>query len=162
MRMTGSEPRYVEFQPDWADEVVATMAAMSDAGRGWVNFEPAVHVEDVPPEGSGAFALFSCRGPAVPLGTWTPGSTSRRGRIEPAMLGLQHPAGSKAKPFLAERGHPVPEGWTVTQDHVRKGLVLAVPAGVGPDAVLRWLLRAAGLLSTIPLTGGWRAAVYSG
>ncbi|MGI8806990.1 MAG: hypothetical protein ACR2KK_03950 [Acidimicrobiales bacterium] len=157
-----SEPQYVEFQPESADDVVATMAAMAATGNGWVNFEPAVHVDDVPAEGSGAFSLFSGRGPVVPLGTWTPGSTSRRGRAEPAMLGLQHPAGSKAKPHLTALGHPVPDGWVVVQDHVRKGLVVAVPPDVGPDIALRWLLRAAKLLSTIPLTGGWRAAVYQG
>lgn len=157
-----SEPRYLEFQPDRADDIVATMAAMSEAGKGWVNFEPAVHVEDVPAEGSGAFSLFSGRGPVVPLGTWTPGSVTRRGRTEPAMLGLQHPSGSKAKPVLTELGHAVPDGWVVVQDHVRKGLVVAVPPDVGLDVALEWLLRAARLLSTIPLTGGWRAAVYSG
>ena len=157
-----SEPRYLEFQPERVEEVVAVMASMSEAGKGWVNFEPAVHVDDVPPEGTGAFSLFSGRGPVVPLGTWTPGSVRGRGRSEPAMLGLQHPSGSKAKPLLTELGHPVPEGWVVTQDHVRKGLVVTVPGEIEPELALRWLLRAAKLLSTIPLTGGWRAAVYPG
>lgn len=157
-----SEPRYLEFDPERTGEVVATMAALAETGRGWVNLEPAVHVDDVPPEGSGAFALFSGRGPVVPLGTWTPGTVTRRGRQEPAMLGLQHPSGTKAKPLLAGHGHAVPDGWVVVQDHVRKGLVVAVPPEVGPEVALRWLLRAARLLSTIPLTGGWRAAVYPG
>ena len=76
------------------------------------------------------------------------------------MLGLQHPAGSKAKPLLAERGHPVPEGWIVVQDHVRKGLVVSIPASVMPSEALAWVLEAARRLSTIPLKGRWRAAVY--
>lgn len=156
-----SVPQYLEFDPDRADEVVATMAAMARAGKGWVNFEPAVDVDDVPPE-SGTFSLFSGRGPVVPLGTWTPGSTSRRGRVARAMLGLQHPAGSKAKPLLAERGHPVPQGWLVVQDHVRKGLVVSVAAEADAADVLRWLLHAATLLTTVPLTGRWRAAIYRG
>jgi hypothetical protein len=156
-----SEPQYVEFQPDRVDEVVAAMEAMGKAGKGWVNLEPAVHVDDVPAE-SGIFSLFSGRGPSVPLATWTPGSTSRRGRVEPAMLGLQHPAGSKAKPLLAERGHPVPQGWIVVQDHVRKGLVVSVPADIAPARALAWLLQASELLSTVPLTGRWRAALYQG
>lgn len=151
----------MEFEPDRVDEVVAAMEAMGESGKGWVNFEPAVDVDDVPAE-SGTFSLFSGRGPTVPLGTWTPGSTTRRGRVEPAMLGLQHPAGSKAKPLLAEQGHPVPQGWTVVQDHVRKGLVVAVPPGVASAEALDWLLRAARLLSRIPLTGRWRAAIYPG
>ena len=147
----------MEFQPDRADEVVAAM----EAGVGWINFEPAVEVDDVAAAGSSTFAIFSGRGPVVPLGTWTPATTQGRGRREPAMLGLQHPAGSKAKPLLAELGHPVPDGWAVVQDHVRKGLVVALPDGVAAGDALAWLLRAARLLSTIPLQGGWRASIYS-
>jgi len=155
-----SEPRYVEFQPDRVDDVVAAMKAIGEAGKGWVNFEPAVDVDDVPAE-SGTFSLFSGRGPSVPLATWTPASTSRRGRVEPAMLGLQHPAGAKAKRLLAEHGHPVPDGWIVVQDHARKGLVVSVPPDVASDRALAWLLEAAKRLAIIPLTGRWRAAVYS-
>lgn len=138
------------------------MEGLAVEGKGWVNFEPAVHVEDVPAEGSGVFSVFSGRGPVVPLATWTPASVSRRGRPSPAMLGLQHPAGAKAQPLLAERGRPVPAGWVVVQDHVRKGLVVHVPADVGPGDALSWLLAAAAALSTIPLVGTWRASVYPG
>ena len=155
-----SEPRYVEFQPDRAGDVVAAMEAVGGAGAGWVNFEPAVEAEDVAAAGSGTFALFSGRGPVVPLATWTPATTQRRGRREPAMIGLQHPAGLKAKPRLADLGHPVPDGWIVVQDHVRKGLVVTLPDGVAAADALDWVLRAARLLSTVPLTGQWRAAVY--
>jgi hypothetical protein len=157
-----SEPQYVEFQPDRVDDIVAAMEAVDGAGAGWVNFEPAVDAEDVAAAGSATFALFSARGPIVPLATWTPARTQRRGRREPAMIGLQHPAGSKAKPLLVELGHPVPDGWIVVQDHVRKGLVVNLPEGVAPADALGWLLRAARLLSSIPLAGGWRATIYSG
>ena len=157
-----SEPRYVEFRPDAADEVVAAMVAAAERGAGWLNFEPAVEVDDVAAAGSSTFALFSGRGPVVPLATWTPAMTQSRGRREPAMLGLQHPAGSRAKPLLAELGHPVPEGWVVVQDHVRKGLVVALPDTADAGDALAWLLRAARLLSTIPLEGEWRAAIYQG
>jgi len=157
-----NEPRYVEFQPDRAGEVVAAMEEVGRTGAGWVNFEPAVEAEDIAATGSSTFALFSARGPAVPLATWTPAKTQRRGRREPAMIGLQHPAGSKAKPLLAELGHPVPDGWMVVQDHVRKGLVVTLPDGVAAADVLGWALRAGRLLSTVPLTGQWRAAVYAG
>ena len=152
----------MEFQPDRAGEVVAAMEAVGETGAGWVNFEPAVEAEDIAAAGSSTFALFSGRGPVVPLATWTPARSQRRGRREPAMIGLQHPAGSRAKPLLAERGHPVPDGWVVVQDHVRKGLVLALPEGVAAADALVWVLRAARLLSTVPLTGRWRAAVYAG
>lgn len=157
-----SEPVRVEFLREAPAAVVEIMERMAAAGEGWLNVEPAVDVEDVPPEGSGTFSFLSGRGPVVPFGTWTPGTVTRRGRREPAMVGLQHPAGSKAKPLLAQAGYPVPEGWVVVQDHVRKGLVVAVPPTVGPEEALDWLLGAAPLLSTIPLTGTWRASVYGG
>ena len=159
--MPTPEPRYIEFDAHHLGEVVAAMDAMSEANQGWINFEPAVHVEDVPAPGSGFFSLFSARGPAVPLGTWTPPSAPRRGRAEPAMIGLQHPAGGKAKPLLERLGHPVPEGWPVTQDYVKKGMVVAVPPTATHEDVVRWLLSAATLLSSVPLTGQWRAAVYA-
>lgn len=137
------------------------MDAMSTTHKGWVNFEPAVHAEDVPPPDDGPFSLFSARGPAVPLATWTPASAPRRGRSDPAMIGLQHPAGSRARPLLQRLGHAVPDGWPVTQDHAKKGLVVAVPATAAHEDVVVWLLTAATVLSTVPLTGAWRAAVYS-
>jgi len=151
----------VEFDVDHLDGVLAAMDAIADAHQGWVNFEPAVHVEDAPPADGGFFSLFSGRGPAVPLGTWTPPSAPRRGRAEPAMLGLQHPAGGKARPLLERLGHPVPDGWPVTQDYAKKGMVVAVPPAAANMDVVRWLLTAATLLSAVPLTGEWRAAVFS-
>jgi hypothetical protein len=154
-----STPRYLEFSATRLDEVLHVMAAMAEAHGGWVNFEPSIPVEDAPATGSGAFSLFSGRGPAVPLGTWTPPSAPRRGRGAPAMLGLQHGAGSKVRAELAQRGHPVPDGWRVVQDSSKKGLVLALTPTVDDGEVVRWLLQAAAVLSVIPLTG-WRAAVY--
>jgi hypothetical protein len=154
-----SQARYIEFDADRLDEVLSAMDAIARAREGWVNFEPAVREDDIPPD-SGVFSMFSGRGPAIPLGTWTPASESRRGRAEPAMIGLQHPAGGKAKPLLERFGHPVPEGWAVTQDYAKKGLVIAVPPGTDHEKVVRWVLGAAGALSTVPLTGEWRAAVY--
>ncbi|MDQ4070851.1 MAG: hypothetical protein M3203_15485 [Actinomycetota bacterium] len=156
------EPRYIEFDAGHLDEVVAVMEAITRAEEGWINFQPAVRVEDVPPPGSGFFSLFSGRGPAVPLGTWTPPSSPRRGRPEPAMIGLQHPAGGKAKPLLERLGHPVPDGWVVTQDYVKKGIVVALPPGTAHEDIVRWLLAAAAVLTTVPLTGEWRAEVYGG
>jgi hypothetical protein len=134
------------------------MRAMAEAHDGWINFEPSIHVEDVPQE-TGVFSFLSGRGPAVPLATWTPPSAPKRGRGEPAMIGLQHGAGSKAKARLEEVGHGVPDGWVVTQDYAKKGMVVAVPPSAEFADVVRWLLDAAAALTVIPLTG-WRAAVY--
>lgn len=158
------EPRYLEFVLAELEEVTAEMDTLAAAHAGWINFEPAVAAdpEDLPPPPSALFGVFSGKGPDVPLGTWTPPSApSRRGRVEPAMLGLQHGAGTRAKPRLADLGYGVPEPWRVVQDHSRKGLVVAVPATVGHADALTWLLRAAAALTAVALTGTWRASVYS-
>lgn len=138
------------------------MDAMTGAGRGWVNIEPEVDEDDLPPPGTGIFRLFSAKGPDVPLATWTAPITTRRGRREPAMVGLQHGAGSRVKALLAASDHPVPEGWRVVQDYVRKGLVVAVPPDAPNAEVLRWLLAAAATASSIPVGPWWRATVYDG
>ena len=78
------------------------------------------------------------------------------------MIGLQHGAGRRIKAHLAELGHPVPDGWVVLQDYVRKGLVVAVPPDVPHADVVAWLLAAARAASPVPLRGTWRASVYDG
>ena len=156
-----SEPEYVELPNGRPGEVLPAMARLAEAHKGWINFEPAVAVEDVPPPKSGLFSLFSGRGPEVPLATWSPGE-AHKNRTEPAMVGILHPSGTQAKAKLADRGAAVPEGWVVMQDHSKKGLVVAVPPSVDHKDVVKWLLRAATALSVIPVTGTWRATVYEG
>lgn len=140
------------------------MAELAARGQGWINFEPEVP-EDVEVPGPGLFSFMSARGPAVPLATWVPARVTRRGRAVPATLGLQHPAGVRAAARLAEHGLERPGGWRVTQDHPKRGLVVEVSAppdagGAAEAPVLEWLLRAAELLSMVPPTGWWVAAVY--
>ena len=161
-RAAAAEPDYVELPGGDPDPVLPAMAEMAESHRGWINFEPAVHVEDVPPPKSGLFSLFSGRGPDVPLATWTPGQARKSGRPEPPMVGILHPSGPQAKVRLADRGRAVPDGWVVMQDYAKKGLVVAVPPAVAHGDVVKWLLQAAGALSVVPLTGTWRAAIYHG
>ncbi len=153
----------LEFLRTEPDELVSRMAAMAAERRGWVNLSPVVQEDDEGGAGAvrsaGLFGLFGGSGPPVPLCTWTPGEARRRG-VEPASVGLQHAAGPKVVRRLAEVGAPVPDGWTVGQDHPRRGLVVHPPAAVGPEAVLRWLLGAGEALCVLPVTGWWRAAVY--
>lgn len=158
--MVAGEPEYLEFAERDTDTVVAEMARMAEAREGWINFEPAVRVEDVPPPKSGLFSLFSGRGPDVPLATWTPGEVRKGGRPEPPSIGLLHPAGANARGKLAELGRAVPDGWVVLQDFGKKGLVVAVPPEADHGEVLAWLLAAARALSIIPITGTWRAVIY--
>jgi len=157
----GEEPEYIELPGGEPAAVLAAMDRLAGAHKGWINFEPAVAVEDVPAPKSGLFGLFSGRGPDVPLATWSPGE-ARNDRTEPAMVGILHPSGAQAKARLADRGAAVPDGWVVMQDYSKKGLVVAVPPAVGHRDVVTWLLRAATALSVTPLTGTWRATVYAG
>ncbi len=152
-------PELVEFRPDAAEAVVGHMAAMAATHDGWINLQPAVDAEDAPRGGSPLFGIFSGSGPPVPLMTWTPGERRRRG-FGPITVGIQHGAGPKAADRLRESGHPVPEAWMVLQDHPKRGLVTAVPADADHATVLRWLIQAATVLSTVALVGDWRAAVY--
>jgi hypothetical protein len=96
----------------------------------------------------------------VPLATWLPGEVGRRG-IEPTTVGLQHAAGGKLVPLLAEAGLPVPDDWRVVQDNPRRGLVAHVPDDADLDDLVDWLVRATEAVATIDLTGEWRAAFYS-
>jgi hypothetical protein len=63
---------------------------------------------------------------------------------------------------LRDLGLPLPEGWRITQDHPRRGLVAQVPAAADDHAVIDWLLRAAQAVCAVPSTGRWIASVYPG
>ena len=114
---------------------------------GWVNLRPAIDPEQAPADpSSGLFALFGARGPAVPLCTWHAGERA---------AGIEHGTGPKVVRRL-----DVPSGWRVTQDHPRRGLVVAVPPGVGDEEVLAWLISAGTQLCPVPTTGTWVAEVH--
>ncbi|MCA1691171.1 MAG: hypothetical protein ABR540_13610 [Acidimicrobiales bacterium] len=157
--MKTDPPDYVEFTADDLGAVLVPMSALGEDGNGWINFEPAINVDDLPPPRTGLAALLSGRGPDVPLATWTPG-TAKGGRPEPPTIGIQHGAGPGARARLEETGRGVPKGWVVLQDHSKRGLVVAVSPSVGHDEIVAWLLAAAKVLSTVPLDREWRAAVY--
>jgi hypothetical protein len=134
-----AEPEYLEFTEGSVAEVLREMSRLAAAERGWMNFEAAVALEDVPPPRAGLFSLFSGRGPDVPLATWVPATAAQgRRRPEPTTIGILHPAGPRAGATLAEFGHPVPDGWVIQQDYSKKGLVVAVPPSVADaDVVAR-------------------------
>jgi hypothetical protein len=148
-------PLVVEFHEDRRTPVVEQMATIAAAGRGWVNLSPGLDVDEAPSPPSALGSIFSSRGPTVPLATWTPA----QGR-EPATIGIEHGEGPKAEDMLAEHGVPVPGGWRVVQDHPKRGIVVQVPGDTAEDAMLDWLLRAAGALCAWPRTGEWRALCY--
>ena len=154
-----AEPEHLEFRTDDRAAVVARMRGLARDRDGWLNVEPVLDPDDVPPSGSALFSVFSGRGPDVPLATWVPGEDHGK-RVEPTCVGIEHGSGPKAAERLAAAGVAVPEGWRVLQDHRKRGLVVAIPDDADPDAVLDWLLRATATLTALPVTGTWRAGFF--
>ena len=150
-------PEVVTFSVADLGAVTAQMAALVPRS-GWLVLQPAFDAESAPaPRRTSGF--FSSRGPYVPVASWVPGERTRQG-VEYTAVGVQHGAGSAVVDLLGERGHPLPTGWEVIDDHPGRGLVVAVPpAAAHPDA-LGWLLDAADHLCPVQLTGEWRATVH--
>ena len=149
--------REVLFSVEDPSPIVERMAELA-GGSGWMVLDAAVAEDDLPPPASFG-GLFAGRGPAVPELSWVPGEPGGR-RREPLSVGIRHAAGPKAKLRLADAGVPVPEGWYVIQDSPRRGLVAQVPDTSTDAEVLDWLLRAAAVLATVPLSGDWRARIH--
>ena len=150
-------PEEVLFNVDDVVGIVQQMDELAD-GTGWLVLDGAVHEDDMPPA-PGILGLFAAKGPEAPELSWVPPAPGGR-RVEPVSIGIRHAAGPKAKRRLAEAGHPVPDGWFVVQDNPKRGLVAQVRDGSTNAEVLDWLLQAAAILATVPLTGTWRARVY--
>ena len=150
----GREPEFIDFKPDDRAAVLVRMDQLAVSRKGWINLSPALDEDEAPPPRSGHFGLFSGRGPDVPLCTWFPGP--------PVEIGIQHGAGPRGVQVLRNLGRPVPDGWRVTQDHSRRGLVAVVPDGTTNERVLDWLLSAGtALASHLKLASWWRAAIYA-
>ena len=148
-------PEQFDFALNDRATVLARMAQLAQSKKGWMNLSPALDEDEEPPPRSSTFGLFSGRGPDVPLCTWVPGP--------PVEIGIQPGAGAKAVHVLRDMGQHVPDGWRVTQDHSRRGLVVVIPDGTSNEQVLDWLLKAGtALASHLKLAGWWRAAVYRG
>ena len=104
---------------------------MAATGTGWINVEPIIEEEHEPPA-PGPFAFLGGSTHQVPTVTWMPGKRLANGTTRPTTIGLQHASGPHLAWKLADLGLPLPEGWRVTQDHPRRGLVALVPADVAP------------------------------
>jgi hypothetical protein len=153
------DPELFEFRAGDTERVLARMEALDRDRSGWINFSPGFDEVHEPPPTNPVLGLFSGRGPMVPICTWTPGER-KRNREEPTTIGVQHATGPKVVARLADAGVPVPPAWRVLMDHPRRGLVVALPPDATHAEILAWLLAAGGVLSIVPLTGDWRAAVY--
>lgn len=152
----GAEPEEVEFFASTRDAVVARMAELAADRSGWANFVPGIP-DDVYVPRQGFLRFFGARGPEALMATWVPGEQG----AEPTTVGVQHAAGHRMVPALAEAGLALPDGWRVLQDHSWRGLVVAVPDDADLDHLVGWLLAATEQAATFPLTGSWKAAFYS-
>lgn len=154
--MAVAPPDDLPVDEDDLAPLVAAMQELTDANAGWINLLPEVEPGCEPPPRRITVALFSARGDAVPLATWSaPEAAGRR-----ATVGIEHGSGPKALARLAAHDVPLPAGWLKVADHPRRGLVVTVPADADPSDVAWWLLTATHVLSVPPLTGSWLARVY--
>jgi hypothetical protein len=165
--MARRSAQLLEVGDDDLDPVLVAMAELAESRQGWINVHPLIPeeaeelTEFSPTPPIAPLGIFSRRKPIVVEGTWVPGPEGRHGP-EATSVGLLHPAGRFAARQLAEAGVPVPPGWKVVNDHVRRGLVLSVPDELAHDteAILRWLLAAARALGPGQVTGRWHAEIH--
>lgn len=155
----------VEFDPPRCEAVVDRMDRLAAAGEGWINLLPGVPREEAEQHSPGV--LSGLLGPAqapVSMCTWVPapapGARRRPRRGDAETVGIMHARGRLAAGQLASLGVPVPAGWTVRQDHARRGLIVVPERGAPHARVLEWTLAAGAALAAVPLTGRWKARVY--
>jgi len=159
--MTRRRPFEFEFVAHDDPELLAHMDQVAATGTGWINVEPIIE-EDHEPPAPGPFAFLGGSTHQVPTVTWMPGKRLPDGTTRATTVGLQHAAGPHLAWKLGDLGLPLPDGWRITQDHPRRGLVATVPAAAGHREIVDWLLRLAAAVSTVPTTGRWEASVHAG
>ncbi len=137
------------------------MAAIAATRTGWINVEPVIDEEYEPPE-PGPFAFLGGSTHKVPVATWMPGKVAANGSAKPTTIGMQHATGPHLAWKLRDVGLALPEGWKITQDHPRRGLVASVPADADNRSVMDWLLRVATFVCQVQSTGRWIASVHAG
>lgn len=153
------QTKTIEFTPPDIAGVGGELAALREAGDGWINLLPGIVDDaDVEPPG-GLFAFLGTRQPPVTMATVMPARKERRD-VEGMSVGLMHPTGGRSVARLAEAGVALPDGWVVRQDHPRRGLVLRTSPEAAPEDVVTWCVQAGAALCMVETTGRWQAVVY--
>jgi hypothetical protein len=159
--MTRARPTELEFVAHDDPELLAAMAKVVADGSGWINTRPIIEEEYEPPE-PGPFAFLGGSIHKVPTATWMPGKPGANGAAKPTTIGIQHATGPHLAWKLRDIGLALPEGWKITQDHPRRGLVALVPADADNQTVMDWLLRVATFACQVQSTGRWVASIHAG
>ncbi|HEV3281788.1 MAG TPA: hypothetical protein VG032_09315 [Acidimicrobiales bacterium] len=159
--MTRARPVELEFVAHDDPSLLTHMRKVAADRTGWINVKPIIDEEHTP-AGPGPFAFLGGSTHKVPTVTWMPGRQAANGAKKPTTVGIQHAAGTHLAWKLRDIGMPLPDGWRVTQDHPRRGLVAQVPADADDEAVMHWLLSAATFASAVPTTGRWTASIHAG
>lgn len=158
----GSRPDEVfDVRGDARTDLLAALTTLVADESGWVNVAPLLAREDLPPRHL-ITALFSAKGPLLPVATFVPGTRGRAGQVGPSSLGLQHPEGRKVAAVLRARGVTPPDGYRVVSDNPRRGLVLEAQGPGELAEVADWLLVATGAVCPSDFDGWWRAMVFRG
>jgi hypothetical protein len=156
------EKESVEFaDPVGIGRLVPYMDRLAAAHDGWVNLIPGVPQPDqgAPAVRTGISAIFGTSLPNVTMVTWSPAPPKGRSSGEET-LGILHPTGRFVARRLAGLEVPVPDGWRVTQDNARRGLLLKIPVGTPHLTVAAWAVQAGTVLCLEEMTGMWRADVF--
>ena len=132
--------------------LVEAVAGLGQTTTGWVNVLPVIDDDVAVPPTPGIFAIFSKRGPVVPLGTWTTPELTRRG-VSVAQIGIQHGTAERAAVVLRPTDSAIPPDWKVVSDHPRRGLVVEPAGDATPLDIASWLLGALAELCIPPRTG---------
>jgi len=127
-------------------KLIVIINEQREAGRGWTNIVPEIPPDFPLPDTPGPLAVFSKRGPVVPMAT-----IMTAHQREPAQLGIQHGAASQ----VLDRLSPLPEGWRKLQDNAKRGLVLAFPPDTSAELLVGWSLSALASLCLPPRTGNF-------
>ena len=159
--MTRSRPLRFEFVAHDDAELLARMGEIEAGGTGWINVRPVIEEEHEPPP-PGPFAFLGGSTHQVPTVTWMPGRHLPNGTTRPTTVGIEHAVGPHLAWKLPGLGLPLPDGWRITQDHPRRGLVATVPPGAERREVMDWLLSVAAAVCAVPATGRWEASVHVG
>lgn len=159
--MSRSRPVEFGFVAHDDAELLAHMVMVQSGGTGWINIEPVIDEVHQPPA-PGPFSFLGGSTHQVPVITWMPGKRQGDHPAKSTTVGLQHASGPRVAGRLRDLGQPVPDGWRVTQDHPRRGLVAEVPYDADNRSVIGWLLGAATTVCQVEMTGRWTAALHAG